>query len=116
MVKAEKEVEKNLTKLEALKPRINKRYERYTQLMRERQSRKLSSESNVLPEPSERVTDPALTGVAEPLEAGENRDLAVRLAHSELNRRATIRSRRAAGDWGDWENAYKRSLGLLIRT
>lgn len=107
MVKAEKEVEKNLTKLEALKPRINKRYERYTQLMRERQSRKLSSESNVLPEPSERVTDPALTGVAEPLEAGENRDLAVRLAHSELNRRATIRSRRAAGDWGDWENAYK---------
>lgn len=107
MVKAEKEVEKNLAKLEALKPRINKRYERYTQLMRERQSRKVSSDVNVLPEPREQPADPALTGVAEPLEAGENRDLAVRLAHSELNRRATVRSRRAAGDWGDWENAYK---------
>ncbi|CEJ57249.1 Putative SMAD6 interacting protein AMSH [Penicillium brasilianum] len=108
LLQAEKEVEKNLAKLEALKPRINKRYERYTQLMRERQSRKLSSESNTLPESRERPADPALTGVAQPLEAGENRDLAVRLAHSELNRRATVRSRRAAGDWGDWENAYKK--------
>ena len=75
--------------------------------MRERQSRKLSSEVSVLPEPRERVADPALSGVSQPLEAGENRDLAVRLAQSELNRRATVRSRRAAGDWGDWENAYR---------
>lgn len=115
---AEKEVQKNLTKLEVLKPRINKRYERYTQLMRERQSRKQSSEANFFPEPREKLSDPALTGVAEPLEAGENRDLAVRLAQSELSRRATVRKtnghsgdfgdeRRAAGVWGDWESALK---------
>ena len=38
LVKAEKQVEKNLTKLEVLKPRINKRYERYTQLLRRQRS------------------------------------------------------------------------------
>jgi STAM-binding protein len=82
--------------------------------MRERQSRKLSSEHAILPEQKERPADPALTGVAEPLEAGENRDLAVRLAQSELTRRATVRQsqgdegqRRAAGVWGNWETALK---------
>lgn len=118
MVAAEKEVRKNLATLENLKPRINKRYERYTQLMRERQSRKLSSEV-VLPETPQPPADPALSGVAEPLEAGENRDLAVRLAQSELSRRATVRNnRRAAGDWGDWENtlqAHKQSTDNDLR-
>ncbi|KAJ5119769.1 hypothetical protein N7448_010438 [Penicillium atrosanguineum] len=112
LVAAEKEVAKNLVKLEVLKPRINKRYERYTQLMRERQSRKVS-ESVILPEQQKRPADAALTGVVEPLEAGENRDLAVRLAQSELTRRATLRQsqsdegRRAAGVWGNWETALK---------
>ena len=69
--------------------------------MRERESRRLSPEVNAHP------ADPALTGVAEPLEAGENRDLAVRLAHHELDRRATVRSRRAAGEWGEWANVYQ---------
>ncbi|KAJ5917757.1 hypothetical protein N7454_010132, partial [Penicillium verhagenii] len=112
LVAAEKEVAKNLAKLESLKPRINKRCERYTQLKRDRDSRKLASEFNVTPEQGERPADPALSGVAKPLEAGENRDLAVRLAQSELHRRATIRkneddNRRAAGIWGDWESALK---------
>ncbi|KAJ5614417.1 hypothetical protein N7528_008071 [Penicillium herquei] len=109
LIAAEKEVEKGLAKLEVLKPRINKRYERYTQLMRERDSRKLALEPALVPEQPERPADPALSGVAEPLEAGENRDLAVRLAQSELSRRATARktedNRRAAGVWGDWETA-----------
>lgn len=121
LVAAEKEVEKNLSKLEILRPRINKRYERYTQLMRERESRKQPSPAKIVAEPRDQIPDPALTGVAEPLEAGENRDLAVQLAQSELNRRATIRSskglsgpsaeeleaRRAAGVWGDWDYATK---------
>ena len=120
-MEAEKQVEKNLNRLEILKPRIKKRYERYTQLMHERQSRKLSSDFNThSSELQRRPADPALTDVAEPLEAGENRDLAVRLAQSELSRRATVRrsqehfrspsdesnNRRAAGVWGEWENAY----------
>ncbi|OQE37434.1 hypothetical protein PENCOP_c010G00798 [Penicillium coprophilum] len=121
LVAAEKEVEKNLSKLEILRPRINKRYERYTQLMRERESRKQPSRANIVAEPREQVLDPALSGVAEPLEAGANRDLAVQLARSELNRRATVRgsnglsgpsaeeleSRRAAGVWGDWDHSLK---------
>lgn len=115
---AEKLVETNLAKLEVLKPRINKRYERYNQVMRDRQSRKLSSEIKLPSEPRDRVVDPALSGVAKPLEAGENRDLAVRLAQTELTRRATARrtqeqgeddSRRAAGVWGDWEDSLKKN-------
>ncbi|KXG46032.1 JAB1/Mov34/MPN/PAD-1 [Penicillium griseofulvum] len=121
LVAAEKEVEKNLSKLEVLRPRINKRYERYTQLMRERESRKQPSRAKIVAEPREQVSDPALSGVAEPLEAGANRDLAVQLAQSELNRRATVRgsksfsgpsaeeleTRRAAGVWGDWDYSMK---------
>ncbi|CDM31966.1 hypothetical protein DTO013E5_9636 [Penicillium roqueforti] len=121
LVAAEKEVEKNLSKLEILRPRINKRYERYTQLMRERESRQQPSLAKTIPEPREQVPDPALAGVAEPLEAGENRDLAVQLAQSELNRRATIRNskglsgpsaeeietRRAAGIWREWDHSMK---------
>jgi STAM-binding protein len=124
LVAAEKEVEKNLSKLETLRPRINKRYERYTQLMRERESRKQPSQAKVIAEPREQVPDPALAGVAEPLEAGENRDLAVQLAQAELNRRATVRgsrglsgsspeeleSRRAAGVWGDWDRFDKSDI------
>lgn len=125
LVAAEKEVEKNLSKLEILRPRINKRYERYTQLMRERESRKQPSQAKIVAEPREQVPDPALAGVAEPLEAGENRDLAVQLAQSELNRRATVRGskglsgpsteelerRRAAGVWGDWDHSVASDTG-----
>ncbi|KAI9376285.1 hypothetical protein BJX61DRAFT_417443 [Aspergillus egyptiacus] len=120
LMAAEKEVQQNLEILEKLKPRINKRYERYTQLMRERQSRLLSP--TVSPAASSQPTtplDPALSGVAEPLEAGKDSDLAVRLARTEISRRKTVRnamlqgedesSRRAAGIWGDWEAALHRN-------
>lgn len=125
LVTAEKEVKENLEILEKLKPRINKRYERYTQLMRERQSR-LSSSAAVSPAASSqqlRPPDPALSGVTEPLEAGKDSDLAVKLARTEISRRATARnairqlsdgdesSRRAAGIWGDWEEAQQRNEG-----
>lgn len=123
LIAAEKEVAKNLATLEALKPRINKRYERYTQLIRERQSRKLSAEAHAPVESWDKSADHALTGVAEPLEASENRDLAVRLAQSELTRRATVRrskeassrsgddshSHRAAGVWNDWDRPVRTS-------
>ncbi|KAJ5555150.1 hypothetical protein N7535_007593 [Penicillium sp. DV-2018c] len=126
LVAAEKQVEKNLSKLENLRPRINKRYERYTQLMREREARKQPSQAKAIAGPREPVPDPALAGVAEPLEAAENRDLAVQLAQAELSRRATVRSsrglsaegpspedlesRRAAGVWGDWDRCVKPDL------
>lgn len=84
-------MQKNLGKLEVLKPKISKRYERYTQLTRERQIRK---EVRDLQTPSllhEQPHDAVSSNAAEPLEAGENKDLAVRLAKSEISRRETVR-------------------------
>ncbi|EAW09466.1 putative endosome-associated ubiquitin isopeptidase (AmsH) [Aspergillus clavatus NRRL 1] len=115
LMEAEKEVQINLGKLEALKPRINKRYERFVQLMRERQSRTPSHETSSGSLNQTQPYDPALAGVVEPLEAGKNRDLAVQLARTEISRRATVRkalrqagvspgedqSRRTVGDWGN---------------
>ncbi|KAL4779827.1 hypothetical protein BJX76DRAFT_67738 [Aspergillus varians] len=125
LLAAEKEVKQNLAILEKLKPRINKRYERHTELMRERQSRMSSSAAVSLAASSQPPppSDPALSGVAEPLEAGKDSDLAVKLARTEISRRATARnairqdklsggdewSRRAAGIWGDWEEALQRN-------
>lgn len=64
-------------------------------------------------------SDPAVAGSSDTIIAGENRDLAVRLAHDEIRRRATARKatrqagiseevehvRRTAGLWGNWEEA-----------
>ncbi|KAL4897727.1 hypothetical protein BDV59DRAFT_168445 [Aspergillus ambiguus] len=122
LTQAEQEVKKNLEILEALKPRINKRYERYLQLMRDRKARAPPRTPTQTPPPNQKQhNDPALSGKAEPLEAGANRDLAVKLARTEISRRATVkaairqsgisadeeRQRRAAGVWGDWEDALQ---------
>ncbi|KAL5365723.1 hypothetical protein BJX96DRAFT_159614 [Aspergillus floccosus] len=122
LFQAEQEVKKNLEILEALKPRINKRYERYVQLMRDRKAHAPPRTTNqTLPEQKQH-NDPALSGKAEALEAGANRDLAVKLARTEISRRATVkaairqagispdeeRKRRAAGVWGDWEDALQK--------
>lgn len=120
LVEAENQVKTNIEKLETLKPRINKRYERYAQLMRERKSRRQPSTTS--PPQNLVYNDPALAGVAAPLEAGENKGLAVELARTEISRRATARMatrqagispeeervRRSAGVWGDWESALEK--------
>ena len=126
LAQASKEVNSNLKKLEVLKPRINKRYERYEQLMRDRDSRKAAAIT--APQNSRATTpighkrgfsDPAITDDTETLAAADNRDLAVKLAHREIKRRATARKatrqagiseeveheRRTAGMWGNWEEA-----------
>ena len=122
-----------------LKPRINRRYERTEQLLRDRDTRiALSGIVNVVPS-HEQVTssnrnnhgrflsDQAIFSDTEALAAGDNRDLAVKLAHKELRRRATARKatrqagiseeveqeRRTAGLWGNWEEALaKNDQGL----
>lgn len=120
-MEAENQVKASIEKLETLKPRINKRYERYLQLMRERKARRQPSNTTSPPRDPTRH-DPALAGVAAPLEAGENKGLAVELAKTEISRRATARkalrqagvseeeerARRGAGVWGDWENALEK--------
>lgn len=124
LMEAEKEVSRNLKTLETLKPRINKRYERYKQLMQDRQSRTPPRGAPPALPSDRQPPDPALTGVAEPLEASENRDLAVKLARTEISRRATVRKafrqaeispeeeeqqRRAAGVWGNWETTLHKN-------
>jgi len=132
LAQAEKDVNKNLKKLEILKPRINAKYERYEKLLRDRDARRASagtgesrrSTEKRLPAPQNShrrlLSDPAVATDTETLAAEENRDLAVDLAHKEIRRRATARKatrragiseeveqeRRTAGIWGDWEEAF----------
>lgn len=119
LVDAEREVQGSLRKLEVLKPKINKRYDRYAQLVRERRSRREKHGVDTASLPQGQPYDPALSGIAEPLEADKNKDLAVKLARKEISRRENIRKavrhgnipseeehrRRTAGIWGDWEMA-----------
>ena len=129
---ASKEVQSSLRKLEVLKPRINKRYERYEQLQRDSEARKGLADAD---QTSHREvqdisgrgnshrrlpSDPAIAGISEAITAGENKELAVKLAHKEIKRRATARratrqagiseeeehARRTAGLWGNWEEAF----------
>ncbi len=127
LAQAQHEVNQNLKKLEVLKPRINRRYERYEQLLRDRDARKASQTSISAPQAHKAAqsshrrlpSDPAITNETETLAAGDNPDLAVKLAHKEIRRRATQRKatrqagiseeveheRRTAGVWGNWEEA-----------
>ena len=133
LAQANKDVKHGLLKLEVLKPRINKRHERYEQLLRDRDARRASanareaSRSREQKAPSHQqatnqrpISDPAVASDTETLAAGDNRDLAVQLAHKEIRRRATARKatrkagiseeveqeRRTAGLWGNWEEAF----------
>ena len=140
LAQANKEVENGLLKLEILKPRINKRYERYEQLLRDRDARRASANAREASRSREQkaashqqttyhrpVSDPAVAGDTETLAAGENRDLAVQLAHKEIRRRATARKatrkagiseeveqeRRTAGLWGNWEEAFAKDCNKI---
>ena len=129
LAQAEKDVNCNLAKLEILKPRINKRYERFEQLIKDREARK-ASESREASIASvngnsqydgghRRAPSDSTVSGTESLAAGDNKELAVRLAHNEIKRRATARKatrqagvpeeveqeRRGAGVWGNWEEA-----------
>ena len=133
LAQANKDVEHGLLKLEVLKPRINKRHERYEQLLRDRDARRASANAREASRSREQrvspyqqatierpISDPAVASDTETLAAGDNRDLAVQLAHKEIRRRATARKatrkagiseeveqeRRTAGVWGNWEEAF----------
>ena len=138
LAQAKKDVSSNLKKLEVLQPRINKRYERFEQLLRNRDARRASTDSTDILRPSSDRTpsrsiqkdsnlDHRLSSEGEALAANENKDLAVQLAHKEIRRRATARKatrqagiseeveneRRIAGMWGDWEQAFTEHDGGL---
>ena len=140
LAKAKKQVNLNLRKLELLQPRINRRYERFEELIRNRDARRASEVSDKPPEyqandlphrPSQnRVpSDPVTTEITQPLTADDNKDLAVQLAHKEIRRRATARKatrqagiseeieseRRTAGLWGNWEDDLTQNDNKLDR-
>ena len=104
---AEKEVKRGIEKMEVLRPRIKKRYETYTRLTRERQSRQPSAAHDGRGG-SPAAADPVLSRVSEPLEAGENRELAVELARGEMGRRATARRATREGE----QNNIRRTAGI----
>ncbi|EFR03048.1 STAM-binding protein [Nannizzia gypsea CBS 118893] len=106
---AKKEVQASLNKLEILKPRIRRLYDRYQELQQRSQSDKHAADTTTTSmednntatasfsdldatvRSATTVQDPALAGRPEALQAAENRDFAVRLAQSEFRRRAFAR-------------------------
>ncbi|KAI4260022.1 MAG: hypothetical protein LQ352_000518 [Teloschistes flavicans] len=129
-----RDVLSNFPKLETLKPHINKRYDRYQQFLESRRQAEVvktqfspspprgSAGTQHDPGHARLPSDPTIGNGLETLTAGENRDLAVKLAHKEIRRRATARKatrqagisaeeeheRRTAGVWVDWEEALTR--------
>ncbi|KAI9807989.1 MAG: hypothetical protein M1825_005296 [Sarcosagium campestre] len=125
-----KGVPKILARLDSLKPKVTLRHERYEKAIRLREAQKTLQGSSGL---DNRATELAANGrlpysrkdsidnvsQATPVAAGDNRDLAVKLAHSEIKRRELARKatrqagisaaeeqeRRGAGMWGNWEEA-----------
>lgn len=128
---AEKTVLKILHRLEVLKPRITQRYEEYWKRSQEQEAQSSpitqqnghpnDERSSDTKPPSKRFEATA----AKTLAAGENRDLAVQLARTEIRRRETARkatrqagiswaeeqTRRTAGLWGNWEEALAKDAG-----
>ena len=102
---------RSLTKLETLKPGINKRYERYLQHIQERELRRAGGNTSrhTRGEVSEHehALDAAINGPRRQIAAGDNRDLAVKLARQEIQRRATVRrtTHEAAGIEDDVSSA-----------
>ncbi len=108
---AKKDVQHNLKKLDKLNPRIRKRYERFQELLSEREARRLA----LLEAQQSEVEGDAISfqGALESdnvhhLEGGENSELAVQLAQHEISRRATERkATRKAGISQDEERARR---------
>ena len=127
LIQAQKDVDNSLTKLNKLKPQINKKYERYEKLAKERAAERspgahrhassISREEWRFGDRGRPSIDPTGT---QSIAAGENKDFAVKLARSEMNRRAIAskatrqagipeeveQERRTAGLWGNWEEAF----------
>lgn len=88
------EVKQNLAKMESMKPRITKTYERYREVMRQREQNRneLQKQKNIaLPE--DLLDDSVdMPGAAHFLEPAENKELAVQLAQREFHRRTALKT------------------------
>ena len=122
---AQKNLPQVINQLEALKPRIDERYNKWQKALERRreataaiQNERSGSRSRM----DMAASDPAVAGNTTTLAAAEHSDLAVKLAHKEIRRRDAKRratrqagvseeeeqERRTAGLWDDWEAALSR--------
>ncbi|KAB2578766.1 Mov34/MPN/PAD-1 [Lasiodiplodia theobromae] len=128
---ARKIVNRNLPKLEELKPRINKRHQRFQEIKKDAERKRAAAQRQTVASPtqmardldhlvlhSRKSSDPALFGRKQALDAGENRDLAVKIAQKEIRRRDLAKrkvrqagvsdeeeaERRTGGMWNNWED------------
>lgn len=128
LLQAKKDVKTSLAKLDKLKPQINKKYEWYDKLAKERAQ--LQEEGYGISQPAVtrgewRFQDrtrrsSASSTTTHSIQADENKDLAVQLARTEIKRRNLARKatrqagipeeieqeRRTGGDWDNWEEAF----------
>ena len=112
---AKKDVQHNLKKLDQLNPRIKGRYEKFQEILSEREARRLAfleaKESDIQGDAVK------FQGALEPdnvhtLEAGDHKELAVQLAQDEMTRRARERkATRQAGISADEET--RRRVGRV---
>jgi STAM-binding protein len=94
---AQREVNVNLKRLDQLRPRIKERYERYNNLVKEREARNRAAQVAGRPQSPDRTAPPPVRH----LQAHENRDLAVQLHQREISRRAGSRRAREEEDDND---------------
>jgi STAM-binding protein len=108
--------------MEDLKPRINARYDAYMEKNKNREIPVDIDGSRASTWANFAASDPAVAGNTTTLDAEENSQLAVKLAHKEIRRRDAAQRavrqagvsereehrRRTAGLWDDWDSGFSR--------
>lgn len=132
LAKAEEDVKAGLAKMEVLKPRINKKYERYSRIVQDRKANvgpgaQFRSAAGVVTQQQQQqsVGNAPLqqeehdgwfhdnAGVVEKqLAAGEHRDLAVQLAKKEIRRRAAARKASLRAGVSEQVEQERRTAGV----
>src|SRR5436305_12291481 len=97
LAEAQGEVQKNLERLDVLRPRINNKYEEYVRHKREAEARRAVVQAERNPYDGQ-VYDALVPYSGQHLEASQNSELAISMAQREISRRAAARSVREDDD------------------
>ena len=92
LAEAQGEVQKNLERLDALKPRINNKYEEYVRHTREAEARRAVVQAERRNSYDNQPYDALVPYSGQHLEASQNSELAISMAQKEISRRAAARS------------------------
>ncbi|KKY16335.1 putative endosome-associated ubiquitin isopeptidase [Diplodia seriata] len=115
-------VKRNLPKLEELRPRINKRHQRFLEIKSDAEKKRAAAQRQTVASPtqlardfdniglhSRKSSDPSMFGAKQALDAGENRDLAVKIAQKEIRRRDLAKRKVRQAGVSDEEEAERRT-------